>query len=174
MARKLKTYQTSVGFFDLAVAAPSMKAALQAWGADRNLFHDGMAKESDDPDVVAATMASPGVVLRRPVGSNRKHQPRAIAPAAARKAARAVEREEQRRERERAQQEAARQKARERRQRAVAKAQAALDAARERHEKNAAAIEAEREAVEKRSQAEEARWAKERVRLEAALREADE
>jgi hypothetical protein len=34
MARKLKTYQTSLGFFDLAMAAPSMKAALEAWGAD--------------------------------------------------------------------------------------------------------------------------------------------
>jgi hypothetical protein len=34
MARKLKTYQTSLGFFDLAIAAPSMKAALEAWGAD--------------------------------------------------------------------------------------------------------------------------------------------
>jgi hypothetical protein len=33
MARKLKTYQTSLGFFDLAIAAPSMKAALEAWGA---------------------------------------------------------------------------------------------------------------------------------------------
>ena len=70
MARKLKTYQTSLGFFDLAIAAPSMKAALEAWGADSNLFHQGAAKESDDPDVVAATMAKPGVVLRRPVGSN--------------------------------------------------------------------------------------------------------
>ena len=39
MARKLKTYQTSLGFFDLAIAAPSMKAALEAWGADSNLFH---------------------------------------------------------------------------------------------------------------------------------------
>jgi hypothetical protein len=70
MARKLKTYQTSLGFFDLAIAAPSMKAALEAWGADSNLFHQGAAKESDDPDVIAATMAQPGVVLRRPVGSN--------------------------------------------------------------------------------------------------------
>ena len=70
MAKKLKTYQTSLGFFDLAIAAPSMKAALEAWGADSNLFHQGAAKESDDPDVVAATMAKPGVVLKRPVGSN--------------------------------------------------------------------------------------------------------
>lgn len=70
MARKLKTYQTSLGFFDLAIAAPSMKAALEAWGADSNLFHQGAAKESDDPSVVAATMKKPGVVLRRPVGSD--------------------------------------------------------------------------------------------------------
>ena len=70
MARKLKTYQTSLGFFDLAMAAPSMKAALEAWGADSNLFHQGAAKESDDPDVVAATLKKPGVVLRRPVGSD--------------------------------------------------------------------------------------------------------
>jgi hypothetical protein len=69
MARKLKTYQTSLGFFDLAIAAPSMKAALEAWGADSNLFHQGAAKESDDPDVIAATMAKPGVALKRPVGS---------------------------------------------------------------------------------------------------------
>lgn len=70
MARKLKTYQTSLGFFDLAIAAPSMKAALEAWGADSNLFHQGFAKESEDPDVIEATMAAPGVVLRRPVGSS--------------------------------------------------------------------------------------------------------
>ena len=70
MARKLKTYQTSLGFFDLAIAAPSMKAALEAWGADSNLFHQGAAKESDDPDVIAATMKKPGVVLKRPVGSD--------------------------------------------------------------------------------------------------------
>lgn len=70
MARKLKTYQTSLGFFDLAIAAPSMKAALEAWGAHSNLFHQGAAKESDDPDVIAAAMKKPGVVLRRPVGSD--------------------------------------------------------------------------------------------------------
>src|SRR3954470_23075604 len=69
MARKLKVFQTSLGFFDQAIAAPSMKAALEAWGADSNLFHQGAAKETTDPDVVAATMAKPGVVLRRPVGS---------------------------------------------------------------------------------------------------------
>ncbi|QQN62206.1 cell envelope biogenesis protein TolA [Bradyrhizobium diazoefficiens] len=70
MARKLKTYRTSLGFFDQAVAAPSMKAALEAWGADSNLFHQGVATQTDDPEIVAATMEKPGVVLKRPAGSN--------------------------------------------------------------------------------------------------------
>ena len=70
MARKLKTYQTSLGFFEQAIAAPSMKAALEAWGADSNLFHQGAAKESTDPDVIEATMKKPGVVIKRPVGSD--------------------------------------------------------------------------------------------------------
>jgi hypothetical protein len=78
--RKLKTYQTSLGFFDLAIAAPSMKAALEAWGADSNLFHQGAAKESDDPDIIAATMAKPGVVLKRPVGSDGRFGERAELP----------------------------------------------------------------------------------------------
>src|SRR6516164_3710463 len=70
MAKRLKTYQTSLGFHDLAIAAPSMKAALEAWGAGSNLFHQGVAKETDDPDVIAATMSKPGLVLKRPAGSN--------------------------------------------------------------------------------------------------------
>jgi len=69
MPRKLKAYVTSVGFFDLAVAAPSMKAALEAWGAERNLFQGGFARETEEPEIVSATMAKPGVVLRRAVGS---------------------------------------------------------------------------------------------------------
>jgi colicin import membrane protein len=70
MARKLKTYQTSLGFFDLAIAAPSMKAAAEAWGVKPSEFKRGFAKETHDPAIVAATMAKPGVVLKRPVGSN--------------------------------------------------------------------------------------------------------
>ena len=200
MARKLKTYQTSLGFFDLAIAAPSMKAALEAWGADSNLFHQGAAKESHDPDVIDATMAKPGLVLRRPVGSDgsfseyaelptdlgdgkptkaaRKSKGKAKKPsrpvdkAAERKAALDYEREERRRELERAKEEAARQKERDRRQQAIDKAQAALEEAEQEHEKRAAAIQAEVEALEKRSQAEENRWDNEKARLEAAMRRA--
>lgn len=63
-ARKLKTYTTSAGFFDLAVAAPSMKAALEAWGSTNNLFHQGFAKVSDDPEVECLSLwpSSPGEV----------------------------------------------------------------------------------------------------------------
>ncbi len=202
MARKLKTYQTSLGFFDQAIAAPSMKAALEAWGADSNLFHQGAAKESHDPEIIAATLAKPGVVLRRPVGTDRpfrehaelptdlaggkptkaapkskgrkekKDSSRPLDKAAERKAALAYEREQARRERERAREEAPRQKDHERRQQAVDKAQAALKRVEQEHAKRAAAIEAEVEALEKRSQAEKARWDKEKERLEAALRRA--
>ncbi|TAI59716.1 cell envelope biogenesis protein TolA [Bradyrhizobium sp. Leo170] len=202
MARKLKTYQTSLGFFDLAIAAPSMKAALEAWGADSNLFHQGAAKESDDPDVVAGTMERPGVVLRRPVGSDgsfkehaelptdlgggkptkaareskgskaKKASSRPVDKAAERKGALDYQREERRRALERAKEEAARQKERARRQQAVDKAQAAFDKAEQEHAKQAAAIQAEVEVLEKRSQAEETRWDKEKARLEAALRRA--
>jgi hypothetical protein len=199
MARKLKTYQTSLGFFDLAIAAPSMKAALEAWGADSNLFHQGVAKESDDPDVVAATIAKPGVILKRPVGSNgpfREHadlpqlsgnetghraksraKPKRRPPAktddkAARRAALEYEKAERLRESERRKEESARQMERERRQRAVAKAQEALEKAKREHDRTASAIEAQRSAVEKRSQAEEARWDKQKNKLESALRRA--
>ena len=199
MAKKLKTYETSLGFFDLAIAAPSMKAALEAWGADSNLFHQGAAKQSKDPDVIAATMAKPGVVLKRPVGSNgpfKEHaelpsdlagdgerrrpressEPQAtkereeIDEAEDRKAALAFEKEQTRRERERAKEEAAQRKERERRQKAVDKAQSALDAARRSHDRDAAGIRAKIEELEEQSRAEEARWGKERSKLEAALR----
>jgi colicin import membrane protein len=80
MARKLKTYQTSQGFFDLAVAAPSMKAALEAWGSNSNLFHQGFAREVDDPAIVAAALAKPGIVLKRPVGSSEPFREHADLP----------------------------------------------------------------------------------------------
>jgi len=202
MARKLKTYQTSLGFFDLAVAAPSMKAALEAWGADSNLFHQGAAMQSEEPDVIKATMAAPGVVLKRPVGSGGPFKEHAELPtdlagdrskkagrksagrqpqkpskrsddeAADRKAALAFEKEQERRERERAKEEAARQKERERRQHAVDEAQGAFDAARRKHETVAADIQQQLEALEEKVRAEEARWRKEKVRLETSLQRA--
>ena len=83
MARKLKAFTTSAGFFDLAVSAPSMKAALEAWGAGANLFHQGFARQTDDAAIVEATMAHPGIVLRRPVGSDETFTDEAEASGAA-------------------------------------------------------------------------------------------
>jgi hypothetical protein len=80
MARQLKVYQTSQGFYDLTVAAPSMKAALEAWGASTNLFHQGFAKEADDSAAIEAAMAKPGVVLRRAVGSSASFREHADLP----------------------------------------------------------------------------------------------
>jgi hypothetical protein len=57
-----------------------MKAVLEAWGAESNLFHQGVAKESKDPEVVAATMAKPDLILRRPVGSNGPFNQQAALP----------------------------------------------------------------------------------------------
>jgi colicin import membrane protein len=163
MARKLKSYQTSLGFYDLAIAAPSMKAALDAWGAGSNLFHQGVAKESSDPEVVAATMSKPGVVLRRPVGSGgpfrehshlpthlaadgprsppkksfaksgKKEVPRTIDDKAVRKAVVAFEKEQRRRDNQRRKEEAARETQRQRRNRAIAKAQAVLEKSEREH-----------------------------------------
>jgi len=70
MARKLKTFVTSLGFFDLAVAAPSMKAALDAWGFRHNAFQQGFASETSDAQIIREAMAHPGIVLRRPVGTD--------------------------------------------------------------------------------------------------------
>ena len=66
---KLKAFQAHLGFFDTVVAAPSQKAALQAWGSRQDLFRDGSAKPAADPDAIAAALAHPGVVLKRLAGS---------------------------------------------------------------------------------------------------------
>ncbi len=200
MPRKLKTYQTSLGFFDLAVAAPSKKAALEAWGTNSNLFHHGFAKEADDPAIVAATMAKPGVVLRRAVGSNASfsehaglpedlsvvkvkaasRKPVAKSPAsapapkvddkAARAAAVAYARDQKRRDRERRRQEAEQ----ERRRQAIAKAETALEEAKRNHESKTKEITVARSALDRQAGAEETRWDQQRAKLQAALDRARE
>lgn len=201
MPRKLKVYQTSQGFYDLAIAAPSMKAALEAWGANNNLFHQGFAKDSNDSKVIAAAMAKPGIVLRRPVGSDvafREHadlpsaasleaparrgkeRPVKAKPAAAQKvdekadhrAAAAFEKEQRRREIQRQKEEAAAAKARALRKAAMEKVEAELEVAVREHAKTVAAIEHDLAAVQRRADAEQKRWEKLKERLETALRNA--
>jgi hypothetical protein len=63
---RLKVFKTHIGFHDLIVAAPSMKAAAQAWHASPRLFAQGFAAPTAEDDAVKAALAQPGVVLRRP------------------------------------------------------------------------------------------------------------
>jgi len=201
MARRLKTYTTSAGFFDLAIAAPSMKAALEAWGSTSNLFHQGFARLSDDPKIVAATMARPGQILRRPVGTSGaftehaelpnvrdisrgiralpkgraktgRPAPKPVDEKAARAAAVTFDREQKRRERQSRREEATQEKERERRDRAVTAATTALEDGKRAHEASVAKIQKARAALDRKLDAEEARWKKKQEQLERALRQA--
>ncbi|WP_458757734.1 cell envelope biogenesis protein TolA [Afipia sp. TerB] len=200
MARKLKTYEASLGFFETAIAAPSMRAALEAWGSNSNLFHQGIARESDDPAIVAATMHRPGVILRRPIGSNGPFQENADLPSdlpgrnglkstesiakrskpqrgkvdnkSAQKAEHAYEQAQKRREAERRKEEVAWQKKQELQKKTIERVEAKLEQARQEHEQRVRKISLKREAVEKQSKSEETRWHKERRKLEATLRNA--
>lgn len=68
--RRMRVYQAQFGFHDSVVAAPNQAAALAAWGTRQNLFSEGRAKISDEPDALAAALAHPGTPLRRAIGSN--------------------------------------------------------------------------------------------------------
>ena len=81
-SRRLKVFRTPIGFHDAYVAAPSRKAALEAWGADSNIFAQGIAEEVTDPDpgsspglrqVIEDALARPGEVIRRVRGSAEEH-----------------------------------------------------------------------------------------------------
>lgn len=178
-----------------------MKAALEAWGAASNLFHQGFAKEAEDEKIIAAAMAKPGVVLQRPVGSSSAFREHAELPSAAsldaqprgtrdtparkappktrdekveRKAAARYEKEERERKARRVKEEAEAARVRERRNKAIEKAQAALLEAEAGHEEKADAIVKDLEAVQRRAEAEDERWRELKARLEGNLRKAKE
>jgi hypothetical protein len=63
--KKLKVYRTAAGFHDAYVAAPSQKAALEAWGSDHNLFARGVAEIVTDEKLTAEPLANPGQVIKK-------------------------------------------------------------------------------------------------------------
>ncbi len=75
MARvqKLKVFRTSIGFHDAYVAVPSQKAALEAWGSDKNLFASQAAEQVDDPELMREPLANPGKVIKRVRGTMAEH-----------------------------------------------------------------------------------------------------
>jgi len=62
--RKLKVFRTPVGFHDAYVAAPTQKAALEAWGVETNLFARGDAEQVTEPKLTRAPLDRPGEVIR--------------------------------------------------------------------------------------------------------------
>ncbi len=62
---RLKVFRTAIGFHDAYVAAPSRKAALAAWGTDKDLFARGAAEEVNDPALMEEPLSSPGTVFRQ-------------------------------------------------------------------------------------------------------------
>jgi hypothetical protein len=67
--KALKVFRTPIGFHDAYVAAPTKKAALEAWGSHRNLFALGEAEQVTDPKLMRAALATPGVVVKVSRGS---------------------------------------------------------------------------------------------------------
>jgi colicin import membrane protein len=81
MPRALKVFKTHIGFYDLVVAAPSMKAAAEAWETHPRLFAQGFAAVTNEPEAVRAALEQPGVVLRRPHGQSGSYKAQPDKPA---------------------------------------------------------------------------------------------
>ena len=88
--RALKVFRTAIGFHDAYVAAPSKKAALAAWGTDKDLFARGAAEVVEDPALTAEPLAAPGPVIRRTRGSLAEQLKAAGSTPAAKRAAKAI------------------------------------------------------------------------------------
>ena len=176
-----------------------MRAALEAWGTTTNLFQNGVASETNEPYIVTRTMAKPGVVLRRAVGSkgafsedvripkafiartkSRKKSPakstdlppKAKDGKAERAAEAAAKKEREKQDRERVKREAVEEAERKSKEEAVAKAQTALNAATATHEAELGKIADARVALDRREEGENARWQEQKARLAKALDQA--
>lgn len=166
---KLKVYRTPIGFHDAYVAAPSQKAALQAWGSDRDLFARGIAEVVTDPGLAAEALARPGVVIKRSRGTAAE-QIAALPPTPARRARPEAPADEG--ERPRGKPKAApapppKPKPKPDRT-ALREAEDALAEAQARHRSEDRALRAEEAALAKRRRAMEREQADERDRLDAA------
>jgi hypothetical protein len=87
---KLKVYRTSTGFHDAYVAAPSQKAALEAWDSEHDLFARGVAEVVTDPALTKEPLERPGEVIKRLRGTTAE-QIAALPPNRPRKPSRRAE-----------------------------------------------------------------------------------
>ena len=159
MARKLKVFRTPIGFHDAYVAAPSQKAALEAWGADSNLFARGTAEQVTDSALMERPLERPGEVIRVSRG-DLKAQLKALG---GRKPANAKAKAKP----QKGSASAPKPKPPPKRDK-LDKAEAALSGARDKHAQERETIEREREALERRLAELTARQDKEIARLKGA------
>jgi hypothetical protein len=148
MPRALKVFRTSAGFHDAFVAAPSRKAALEAWGANVDLFARGVAEQVTDKALMAEPLKQPGEVIMKSRGGL-ADQLKALGPRKAKGKSKASE---------------AKAPAKPRKppsRRRLDKAEAALSDAEARNAKALSELEAQREAIERKIAALETRQAKE-------------
>ena len=163
---KLKVYRTPIGFHDAYVAAPSQKAALQAWGSARDLFARGVAEVVTDPALTAEPLAQPGTVVKRSRGSAAE-QIAALPPPPARRA-RPVPAADELQDRAKAPRSKPPKPEPKPDRAPLTDAEHALVQAEARHRSADRALRAEEAALAKRRRALERDWQDERERLEAA------
>lgn len=168
MPRKLKVFRTTTGFHDAYVAAPSQKAALEAWGADANLFARGVAEQVSDPKLTAEPLEKPGEVIKISRG-DLSAQLKALGPRK-KKAAKAKVEELEPAAKSR---KASKPKPPPKRDKVDA-TEAALKAARQRHSAAERKLEDERDAIERKLDALRAKQGKELAKLERKRDEARE
>ena len=165
MPRKLKVFRTATGFHDAYVAAPSRKAALEAWGAQADLFARGVAEEVTDAKLMAAPLQRPGEVIKVSRG-DLSAQLKALGPRAKPAAGRAEPAKDKPRK-------ASRPKPPPKRDRVDA-AEAALKTARQRHSAEERKLKNQRDAIERKLEALRAGHEEELAKLERKRNEARE
>lgn len=77
---RLKVFAWSNGLKTYAVATTSRPKALEAWGINQDMFKEGLAHEVDDPALIEAATAQPGVVVEQAVGGGAAKAIAASAP----------------------------------------------------------------------------------------------
>lgn len=161
-AAKLKVFRTPIGFHDAYVAAPSMKAALEAWGSGTNLFAAGAAEVVTDPELMRQPLDRPGEVIRKARGTDAEHV-KALG-ASGKKDRPSPDPSRVREGRTKARPSSA----------AMEKAEAAVEAAEERHRAALDGLRTEERAIEERRRKLEQERRAEREELDRALDEARE
>jgi len=162
--QKLKVFRTPIGFHDAYVAAPSQKAALEAWGSDTNLFASGAAEQVTDPALAKVPLEHPGQVVKVLRGSEeeqlaaleRQAGPKRRAPARAEILPKRAKKRPPKPKRA-----------------ALARAEQVMDKLQERHERQREALERKRREMLRRQERErdsaQERVESEREKYEAAL-----